>query len=87
VKKKIDLKTIDSVGQKNTGTKVTFLADAQYFDNAKISASQLTAALKAKAVLSPGLKISFSEFPVFSSEKEIFKPGERTALAFKAAVS
>ena len=57
--KKIDLKTIDSVGQKNTGTKVTFLADPQYFDNAKISVTQLTAALKAKAVLSPGLKISF----------------------------
>ena len=73
--KKIDLKTIDSVGQKNTGTKVTFLADPQYFDNAKISASQLTAALKAKAVLSPGLKISFSDENTGNSESWCFVDG------------
>ena len=73
--KKIDLKTIDSVGQKNTGTKVTFLADPQYFDNAKISVSQLTAALKAKAVLSPGLKISFSDENTGNSESWCFVDG------------
>lgn len=33
--KKSELKQIDKVGQKNTGTKVTFLADPQYFDNPK----------------------------------------------------
>ena len=59
--KKGELKSIDKVGQKNTGTKVTFLPDPQYFDNARISVSQLTAALKAKAVLSPGLTISFKD--------------------------
>ena len=73
--KKIDLRTIDSVGQKNTGTKVTFLADPQYFDNAKISVSQLTAALKAKAVLSPGLKISFSDENTGNSESWCFVDG------------
>ena len=80
-KKKIDLKTIDSVGQKNTGTKVTFLADPQYFDNAKISASQLTAALKAKAVLSPGLKISFSDENTGNSESWCFVDGLASYLA------
>tara|TARA_X000000368_G_scaffold140431_1_gene110497 strand:- start:799 stop:2685 length:1887 start_codon:yes stop_codon:yes gene_type:complete len=79
--KKIDLKTIDSVGQKNTGTKVTFLADPQYFDNAKISASQLTAALKAKAVLSPGLKISFSDENTGNSESWCFVDGLASYLA------
>ena len=59
--KKSDLKNIEKVGKKNTGTKVTFLPDPQYFDNAKISVSQLKSALKAKAVLSPGLKISFKD--------------------------
>ena len=59
--KKNDLKNIEKVGKKNTGTKVTFLPDPQYFDNAKISVSQLKSALKAKAVLSPGLKISFKD--------------------------
>ena len=79
--KKIDLKTIDSVGQKNTGTKVTFLADPQYFDNAKISASQLTAALKAKAVLSPGLKISFSDENTGNSESWCYVDGLASYLA------
>ena len=79
--KKIDLKTIDSVGQKNTGTKVTFLADPQYFDNAKISASQLTAALKAKAVLSPGLKISFADENTGNSESWCFVDGLASYLA------
>jgi topoisomerase-4 subunit B len=79
--KKIDLKTIDRVGQKNTGTKVTFLADPQYFDNAKISVSQLTAALKAKAVLSPGLKISFSDENTGNSESWCFVDGLASYLA------
>ena len=79
--KKIDLRTIDSVGQKNTGTKVTFLADPQYFDNAKISASQLSAALKAKAVLSPGLKISFSDENTGNSESWCFVDGLASYLA------
>ena len=79
--KKIDLKTIESVGQKNTGTKVTFLADPQYFDNAKISVSQLTAALKAKAVLSPGLKISFLDENTGNSESWCFVDGLASYLA------
>ncbi len=56
-----DLKEIDSVGKKNTGTKILFLPDPQYFDTVKISASQLMSALKAKAVLCPGLTISFKD--------------------------
>ena len=59
--KKKELAKVDKVGKKNTGTKVTFLPDPQYFDNVKFSVSQLMAALKAKAVLSPGLKISFKD--------------------------
>ena len=73
--KKTELKPIDTVGQKNTGTKVTFLPDPQYFDNPKISVSQLTAALKAKAVLSPGLKISFKDENTGNSETWCFLEG------------
>ena len=54
-----DLKEIDKVGKKNTGTKVTFLPDPFFFDSVKISITQLMSALKAKAVLCPGLTISF----------------------------
>ena len=54
-----DLKQIDKVGKKNTGTKVTFLPDPHFFDSVKISITHLMSALKAKAVLCPGLTISF----------------------------
>ena len=56
-----ELKEIDKVGKKNTGTKVTFLPDPDFFDSVKISANQLILALKAKAVLCPGLTISFKD--------------------------
>ena len=79
--KKNDLKAIDKVGQKNTGTKVTFLPDPQYFDNPKISVSQLTSALKAKAVLSPGLKISFKDENTGQSESWCFIEGLAAYLA------
>ena len=63
-----DLKEIDKVGKKNTGTKVTFLPDPHFFDSVKISVTQLMSALKAKAVLCPGLTISF--FDEVSGTKE-----------------
>ena len=79
--KKSDLKNIEKVGKKNTGTKVTFLPDPQYFDNAKISVSQLKSALKAKAVLSPGLKISFKDENTGESESWCFVEGLAAYLA------
>ena len=79
--KKSDLKNIEKVGKKNTGTKVTFLPDPQYFDNAKISVSQLKSALKAKAVLSPGLKISFKDKNTGESVSWCFVEGLAAYLA------
>ncbi len=54
-----DLKVIDSVGKRNTGTKVSFSPDPSYFDSPKFSLSRLKHLLKAKAVLCSGLKIIF----------------------------
>ena len=73
--KEKELKTIDSVGKKNTGTKVTFLPDPSYFDTPKISISQLMATLKAKAVLSPGLTIIFKDENSGTSETWCFREG------------
>lgn len=73
--KSLDLNTIDTVGQKNTGTKITFKADPQYFDNIKISVSQLTSALKAKAVLCPGLTITFKDESSGANETWCFVEG------------
>lgn len=47
--------------KKDTGTKVHFWPNAQYFDSAKFSVSRLRHTLKAKAVLCPGLKVHFTD--------------------------
>ncbi len=54
-----DLEIIGTVGQRNTGTNVRFWPDKSFFDSSKFSVSRLKHLLRAKAVLSPGLKIKF----------------------------
>ena len=56
-----ELQVIDTCGKRNTGTSVHFLPDPQYFDSYKFSISRLRHVLRAKAVLCPGLNISFSD--------------------------
>jgi topoisomerase-4 subunit B len=53
------LEVVGSVGQRNTGTTVRFWPDPKFFDSDKFSVPQLKHVLKAKAVLCPGLKITF----------------------------
>ena len=53
-----ELKEIGEVGKRNTGTLIKFVPDPQYFDSAIISISKLQHALKAKAVLCPGLTVT-----------------------------
>lgn len=53
------LKQTGTVGQRNTGTSVRFWPDKQYFDSVKFSTRRLQHVLRAKAVLCPGLRISF----------------------------
>src|SRR6201994_1041362 len=54
------LKTVGSVGARNTGTTVRFWPDPKFFDTDKFSVTPLKHVLKAKAVLCPGLKITFT---------------------------
>ena len=54
------LETVGTVGQRNTGTTVRFWPDPKFFDSDKFSVPQLKHTLKAKAVLSPGLRITFT---------------------------
>ena len=63
-----DLKVIDSVGQRNTGTIIKFTPDPKYFDSPNVSISKLIHLLRAKAVLCPGLRIVFEDNTV-SEEK------------------
>lgn len=64
-----ELEVIDSVGQRNTGTSVTFTPDAQYFDSAKFSVARLKHVLRAKAVLCCGLRVSFLDLTSSAKEK------------------
>ncbi|MFN5009800.1 MAG: DNA topoisomerase IV subunit B [Gammaproteobacteria bacterium] len=54
------LQVVGSVGQRNTGTSLRFWPDGKFFDSDKFSVPQLRHSLKAKAVLCPGLRISFT---------------------------
>ncbi|MEO1247432.1 MAG: DNA topoisomerase IV subunit B [Pseudomonadota bacterium] len=56
-KKRGRLETVGTVGKANTGTTIRFWPDAKYFDSAKFSVRRLQHALKAKAVLCPGLTV------------------------------
>lgn len=53
------LKTLGTVGKRNTGTAVRFWPDKKYFDSPKFVIKQLKHVLRAKAVLCPGLKTTF----------------------------
>jgi topoisomerase-4 subunit B len=54
--------------KKDTGTKVHFWPNPQYFDNNKFSVSRLKHTLKAKAVLCPGLTVRFTDQSDLTSE-------------------
>jgi topoisomerase IV subunit B len=53
------LEVVDTVGQRNTGTRLRFWPDPKFFDSDRFSVPQLKHTLKAKAVLCPGLRVKF----------------------------
>ena len=63
-----DLEVIDSCGKRNTGTSIRFTPDGSYFDSAKFSVARMKHVLRAKAVLCPGLRVTFKDEA--SGEKE-----------------
>jgi len=66
--KRGDLETVDTVGKRNTGTRIRFWPDPKYFDSPKISLPRLKHVLRAKAVLCPGLTVKL--FDEASGERE-----------------
>ncbi|MFW6094697.1 MAG: DNA topoisomerase IV subunit B [Pseudomonadota bacterium] len=54
------LEVTGSVGKRNTGTRISFLPQADYFDSARVSIPRLKHLLRAKAVLCPGLRVSLT---------------------------
>jgi len=55
------MKPVGKVGQRNSGTRIHFWPDKQYFDSDKFSVPKLIHLLRAKAVLCPGLRVRFND--------------------------
>jgi topoisomerase-4 subunit B len=55
------LEVVGTVGQRNTGTTLRFWPDPKYFDTPKFSVPRLKHVLRAKAVLCPGLTVTFED--------------------------
>ena len=59
-KKRGKLEVVGKVGKANTGTTIRFWPDEQYFDSVKFSVNRLKHALRAKAVLCPGITVKLN---------------------------
>ena len=70
-----ELVEVGSVGKKNTGTRVRFKAEKQYFDTLQLSIRKLKRLLKAKAVLCPGLTVEFKDDHNTDYEKWYYADG------------
>lgn len=75
-----ELEVIDTCGRRNTGTRVHFWPDPQYFDSAKFSTTKLRHILRAKAVLCPGLKIRFEDKVNSETHEWFYQDGLRDYL-------
>ena len=71
-----ELKVIGTVGKRNTGTTVRFWADPKFFDSPKFSVPRLKHVMRAKAVLSPKLRMRFiDETDAANNEEWYFEDG------------
>jgi len=75
-----DLEEVGKVGKANTGTRVRFWPDAKFFDTAKFNVKQLQHVLRAKAVLSPGLRIRFYQEGQSEHDEWCYEDGLRDYL-------
>ncbi|HIE56078.1 MAG TPA: DNA topoisomerase IV subunit B, partial [Chromatiaceae bacterium] len=66
-----DLEKVGEVGKRNTGTRIRFWPDARFFDSPGFNVRQLKHVLRAKAVLCPGLKVTFHD--AGSGDKEVWQ--------------
>ena len=75
-----ELKKIGTVGKRNTGSMVRFWPDEQYFDTLKISLPRLKHVMRAKAVLCPGLTVTFTHKLTGETDSWYFEDGLRDYL-------
>lgn len=78
---KTKLKEINTVGKRNTGTIIHFTPDPQYFDSPKFAIKELKNTLRAKAVLCPGLTLTFTEEATGKTDTWFYEDGLKDYLA------
>ncbi|MDX1460448.1 MAG: DNA topoisomerase IV subunit B [Xanthomonadales bacterium] len=69
------LQEVGTVGRRNTGTRVRFWPDPQYFDSPKVSLKSLRHLLRAKAVLCPGLEVTLLDAKSGDKDRWLFEQG------------
>ncbi len=81
-----DLEEIGTCAKRDSGTTVRFMPDAKYFDSGKFLVSRLRHVLRAKAVLCPGLKVTFFNEEKNETETWHYEDGLRDYLSLATAV-
>jgi len=76
-----DLRIIGEANKRASGTTVRFWPDSQYFDSGKFSVSHLKHALRAKAVLCPGLHVYFHDEFSEKTEEWCYEDGLKDYLS------
>ena len=79
--KATDLEIIDTCPKRQTGTAVRFLPNPMYFDSPKFSVSRMRHVLRAKAVLCPGLKVTFLDEQSGEKDEWFYEDGLKDYLA------
>jgi topoisomerase IV subunit B len=74
-KKSSKLEVVGEVGKRNTGTTLRFWPDPKFFDSAKFSIPRLKHVLRAKAVLCPGLRVTFEDEAGKEQEEWYYEDG------------
>lgn len=73
--KSSDLKVTGPCAKRDTGTSVRFWPEPKYFDSPKFSISRLKHVLRAKAVLCPGLRVTFLDEATKEREEWFYEDG------------
>ncbi|WP_299595126.1 DNA topoisomerase IV subunit B [uncultured Microbulbifer sp.] len=76
-----DLEVVGECGKRTTGTSVRFLPNPSYFDSYKFSVPRLRHLLRAKAVLCPGLNVTFINEQDGESDQWYYEDGLKDYLA------
>jgi topoisomerase-4 subunit B len=73
--KQDEIAATGKVGRRNTGTTMKFLPDAKYFDSVRFNQRHLKRLLRAKAVLCPGLTVTWTDEAAQESEQWHYADG------------